>query len=80
MVSKESTQEHVQTTLMATMLIEALSADPMPPALKSGVKKKPTSPMFNQPNRPEEEDKGGAKEEEDENNRRRMTKYRRKRK
>jgi hypothetical protein len=34
MVSKGGTQEHVQTTLVATMLIEALSASPVPPALQ----------------------------------------------
>ena len=57
MVSKGGTQEHVQATLMATMLIEASSADPVSLALKSGVRKKSASPMFKQPSRAEEEDK-----------------------
>jgi hypothetical protein len=35
-------------------------------ALKSGGKKKPTSPMCNKPNKAEEEDKGGTKEEAEE--------------
>ena len=59
MVSNGGTQEHVQTTLTATMLIEALSADPVSLALKSGVRKKPASPMLKKPSRAEEEDKGG---------------------
>ena len=66
MVSKEGTQVHAQATLRATMLIEALSADPVSPALKSGVRKKPASPMVKKPCRAEEEDKGGKEEEEEE--------------
>ena len=56
MASKGSTEEHVQTTL-ASILIEALSADPVSPALKSGVRRKPASPMLKQPSMAEEEDK-----------------------
>ena len=78
MASKGSTEEHVQTTLMAPILIEALSADPVSPALKSGVKRKPTSPIFKQTNKAEEEDKyvgqrrrkRRRKEEEDKQRRR----------
>ena len=70
MVSKEGTQVNVQAALRATMLIEALSADPVSLALKSGVRKKPASPMVKKPSRAEEEDKGGkeeaAEEEEEE--------------
>ncbi len=51
LVSKGSAQEHVQTTLMATMLIEAMRADPVSPALKSGARNKPTSPVFKKPSK-----------------------------
>ena len=40
--------------------IEALSADPVPLALNSGVMKKQASPMLKKPIRAEEEDKGGT--------------------
>ncbi len=43
----EALKSVCKTTMMASMLIEALSADPVSPALKSGVKKKPRIPMFN---------------------------------
>ena len=49
MASKGSTEERAQTTLMASTLIEALSADPVSPSLKSRVKRKPSSPMFKKP-------------------------------
>ena len=78
MVSKGGTQEHVQTPLMASMLIEALSADPVSLALKSGVRHKPASPMFKKPSRAEEEDKGGGRRNKRRRKRRRMTKRRRK--
>jgi hypothetical protein len=54
-VSKEGIQVNAQATLRATMLIEALSADPVSLALKSGVRKKPASPMFKKPSKAEEE-------------------------
>ena len=69
MASKGSTKEHVQTTLMASTLIEALSADPVSIALKSGVRRKPASPMFKKPSKAEEEDKEGTEEEEEEEER-----------
>ena len=47
---------HVQAALNATVIIEALSADPVSPALKQGVRRKPTSPMFKTPNKAEEEE------------------------
>ena len=56
MVSKGSTEEHVQTIVMAYMLIEAMSADPVSLALKSGVRREPASPMFKKPSKAEEED------------------------
>ena len=52
--------------MIAIVLIEALSADPMSSALKSGVRKKPASPMFKKPSKAEEEDKEGTEEEEEE--------------
>ena len=63
MVSNGATQEHVQTTMMASMLIEALNADPVSPALKSGIKRKPTSPMVKKSSKAEKEDKEGTEEE-----------------
>ena len=66
MASKGSTEEHVPAPLLASTLIEALSADPVSPALKSGVMKKTTSPVCKKSNKAKEEDKGGTKEEEDE--------------
>ena len=65
MVSEGGMQMHVQTILRATMRIEALSADPVSPALKTGLKKKPASPMFKKPSRAEEEDTEGTREEEE---------------
>ena len=52
--------------MTASMLIEALSADPVSPALKSELRKKPTSPMFKKPNMAEEEDKEFTEEDEEE--------------
>ena len=66
MASKGGAQEHVQTTLMASMLTEVLSADPVSPALKSGIKKKPTSPMFKKPSKAKQEDTTRTEEEEEE--------------
>ena len=69
-VSKGGTQEHVQATMMASMLIEAVSADPVSLALKSRVRRKPASPMFKKPSKAEEEeDKEGTEEEEEEEER-----------
>ena len=53
----------MQTTVIASMLIEPLSADPVSLALKSGVRKKPASPMFKKPNKAGEEDTEGTEEE-----------------
>ena len=56
----------MQTTMMASMLMEALSADPVSLAFKMGVRKKPASPMFKKPSKAEEEDTEGTKEDEEE--------------
>ena len=66
MVLKGGTQEHVQATLRASMLVEALSADPVSPAQTSGVKKKPTSPMFKKPSKAERRRNRGKEEKEEE--------------
>jgi hypothetical protein len=68
MASKGGTGDQVdlQATLNATALIQALSADPVSPALKQGIRKKPASPVFKKPSRAEEEDKGSTEEEEEE--------------
>ena len=50
---------------MASMLIEAVSANPVSPALKSGVKQKPSSLVSNKPSTANEQKK---------KKRRRMTK------
>jgi hypothetical protein len=56
---------HVQATLKASLLIEAMSADPVSPALKTTMKR-PAGAVFKKPAKAQEEDYDDNEEEEEE--------------
>ena len=56
---------HVEATLKASLLIQAMSAGPVSPALKTAMKR-PAGAMFKKPARPQEEDSEDKEEEEKE--------------
>ena len=55
---------HVEATMKASLLIEAMSADPVSPALKTAMKR-PAGAVFKKPARPQEEDSEDKEEEEE---------------